>query len=217
VNVITAPNNHSVDVSPTAIITTVQVDGVSPVVNLTNLGQLTLTNAGAIDQLLAVHYTAAAETIDIDAPAGTITATSGGPPVNFVNFQALQVYGREGDDTFNVTPQAPLGPPLVFPIFVDGGDPIGSTPGDKINIINTAGNMVSFEQGPENDEGSFVISGGNERVSFDHIEAIGPIVNSPCVLILGTTGDDDITVIARDSSYTDSRGPGRHSRLYSVD
>src|SRR5213075_1513039 len=45
------------------------------------------------------------------------------------------------------------------------------------------------------------LSDGNQRVSFDHIEAIGPIIGAPCVVIKGTNGDDDITVIARDSSY----------------
>ncbi|MFT3883698.1 MAG: hypothetical protein QM703_29225 [Gemmatales bacterium] len=40
-----------------------------------------------------------------------------------------------------------------------------------------------------------------QRISFDHIEAVGPIINAPCVIIKGTNAADDITVIARDSSY----------------
>ena len=66
---------------------------------------------------------------------------------------------------------------------VDGGNP---TAGDTLNFTD--------------DEGGFVFD-DLERVSFDHIEAIGPIVGSPCIIVLGTHGDDDITVIARDESY----------------
>ena len=41
---------------------------------------------------------------------------------------------------------------------------------------------------------------GVERVSWDHIEAITVVGGGPA-LILGTNGDDDITIIARDDSY----------------
>src|SRR5262249_29616121 len=97
--------------------------------------------------------------------------------------------GLEGDDTFNVT----AGP---IPVFVDGGDPIGVLPGDTINVSGSLG----FFPGPESDEGGFMTSG--EDVSFDHIEKIGIVVAVPgCpFLIVGTNGDDDITVIARDDS-----------------
>ncbi len=69
--------------------------------------------------------------------------------------------------------------------------------GDQL-IVNAA---VGFFPGPENDEGG-VLTGG-EDVSFDHIESliVAPIAGCP-FLILGTNGDDDITIIARDASTT---------------
>ena len=80
--------------------------------------------------------------------------------------ETLGLFGLEGDDTFNVTTGN-------IPVFVDGGDPIGQTAGDQLNIIADPMNpqMVTFEPGPEDDEGGFVV-GTNGRVSFDHIEAL---------------------------------------------
>ena len=57
---------------------------------------------------------------------------------------------------------------------------------------------VAYEPGPEPDEGGIRVA-ANERISFDHIEAI-TVEEALCALIVGTTGDDDITVIARDDS-----------------
>ena len=104
--------------------------------------------------------------------------------------ESLEVWGLEGDDTFNVVP----GP---IPVFIDGGDPIGTTAGDLINII-ADGDPVVFEPGPESDEGGFIV-GARQRVSFDHIEALG-VFNAAKAIIYGTADDDEITVIARDDS-----------------
>ncbi|NLS94597.1 MAG: hypothetical protein GXX96_20775 [Planctomycetaceae bacterium] len=103
--------------------------------------------------------------------------------------ESLEVWGLEGDDTFNVVP----GP---IPVFIDGGDPIGTSPGDVINIIS--GGAVLPEDGPEPDEGGFVIE-DNGRVSYDHIEALG-VIGAAKAIIYGTGDDDEITIIARDDS-----------------
>ena len=105
--------------------------------------------------------------------------------------EAVRVNGRGGSDTFNVTPSASAG------IFIDGGDPVGAIPGDLLNIL-AGGGAVTYNSGPETDEGSFVV-GVNQPVSFDHIESLGITGGGPAV-INGTNGPDAITVIARDAS-----------------
>ena len=64
------------------------------------------------------------------------------------------------------------------------------------------GGALAYNVGPESDEGSFVITGGANpgTVSFDHIEAVGPISGVSSATIVATNGDDDITIVARDSS-----------------
>ena len=112
--------------------------------------------------------------------------------------EALAVYGLEGNDLFNVTAGE-------LPVFFDGGDPIGQTPGDRFNVL--AGSQpVAFESGPEPDEGGILV-GGNARISYDHIEA-GQVTDASCALILGTNGDDDITIIARTQLSNPTRFAG---------
>src|SRR6185295_2459433 len=77
---------------------------------------------------------------------------------------------------------------------------VGVLPGDTLNIV-PGGGSVAFAAGPESDEGGFTVTGGNAGiVSFDHIETIGPITGASGASILGTNGDDDIAIIARDST-----------------
>ena len=113
--------------------------------------------------------------------------------------EVVEVHGLDGSDTFNVTPG-------TIPVFVDGGDPIGGgTSGDTVNLL-AGGAAVTFNAGPEIDEGSLV-AGTNEPVSYDHIEAIGAFTVTGGANISGTTDADAITVIARDdSSHTGTDG-----------
>ena len=139
------------------------------------------------------------QVFDIDVPGMMVTidddpstpATNDGTVAWTANsLESLEVHGLEGDDTFDVTPGD-------IPVFIDGGDPIGETAGDLINI--TGGGLgVTWEAGPESDEGGFVVAGA-QRVSYDHIEALG-VFNAACAIVVGTNADDDITVIARDDS-----------------
>ncbi|MCA9121452.1 MAG: hypothetical protein KDB11_14780 [Planctomycetales bacterium] len=115
---------------------------------------------------------------------GLVTWVAGG-------IESLVVNGLEGDDTFDVTADDDT------TVFIDGGDPIGQTAGDLINII-AGGAVVSWEAGPEPDEGGFIV-GANERISYDHIEALG-VFSAAKAIIVGTNDDDEITVIARDDS-----------------
>ena len=99
--------------------------------------------------------------------------------------------GFAGSDIFDVTPASAVS------IFIDGGDPVGVKPGDLLKI-NAGGSSVTFNAGPETDEGSFEV-GTNQPVSFDHIELFAIDGSGPAV-INGTNGPDAITVIARDAS-----------------
>ncbi len=155
----------------------------------------------------------APQVFDVDVPARSVTVDDQNDAVadGLVTWvaggiESLEVWGLEGDDTFNVTPGS-------IPVFIDGGDPIGVTAGDQINIQAGSG-LVAFEPGPESDEGGFAFS-DRQRVSFDHIEALA-VFNATCALVLGTHADDEITIIARDDSThpvlaaSDARHPGLH-------
>ncbi|HUE73617.1 MAG TPA: CHRD domain-containing protein [Pirellulaceae bacterium] len=165
----------------------------APVTTFASVGVFSVDLLGG-DNTLRLHYGSDPETIIIDGAAGTVTATNDETAtaletVNFANVDSLRVFGNEGNDAFTVTPGA-------MPIFVDGGDPIGTIPGDSLTINGAH----TFFAGPENDEGGFLTSG--ETVSFDHIERVIVASNGDCpFLILGTNADDDITVIARDATY----------------
>ena len=136
---------------------------------------------------LTVIATQVGETITAD---GLLVTVGGLKTVNFAGVEDLHLSGLSGSDTFNVTPA------LNTTIFVDGGDPIGSTPGDLLNLFPPAAFVL--ESGPEVDEGG--LRGlAMQRVSWDHIEGITISGPGPAKIV-GTNGDDDITVIARDSS-----------------
>src|SRR5262249_50853768 len=81
--------------------------------------------------------------------------------------------------------------------LVDGGDPIGVLPGDTINLIHPPGLYLIFP-GPTKDSGGLKTP-GYETISWVHIETVINTGGTP--LIVGTNGNDEITVIARDSSY----------------
>ncbi len=177
----TGPNSTKVELTAAAPL---NID--RPVFNASNVAVFTI-DAGAGDDHLKVLHTSAGEQIAVNGPAGTVS-NAVDLQVNFsiANTEALAVFGAEGSDTFTVTSAPNL------PIFIDGGDPIGITPGDVL-VLNGA--ITQFKPGPENDEGGFQ-QGANGLISFDHIESA--IVNgAPCALVVGTNGDDDITVIAR--------------------
>ena len=189
--VIGTSGNDSFNVAPTsANEISVSANGVGPVVkaqlNSANTSAFTVNGANGSDQVKVIG-TALAESFSV---TGTQVAVGSLKVVNYSNFDAVAVLGLEGNDTFTVTPG-------VASIFIDGGDPIGVLPGDMI-IVNGG---VGFFAGPENDEGGVLTPGGT--VSFDHIESISVAAIAGCpFLILGTDGDDDITVIARDASTT---------------
>ena len=147
------------------------------------------TTPPAVDapQVFDVNVPGQYVSVDDDPTDGTLDglvtwATDG--------IESLEVWGLEGDDQFDVTAG-------VIPVFIDGGDPIGTTAGDLINIL-AGGDPVVFEPGPESDEGGFIV-GAHQRISFDHIEALGAF-NAAKAIIIGTADDDEITIIARDES-----------------
>lgn len=166
---------------------TLQSNGVAPDVTFANTGTLT-ANLGAGDDAVVVNGSSDSDTVAVSGAALSIT---GRHAVNYTGMEAVTVNGQADSDTFNVTPSGSV------VIFIDGGDPVGTTPGDLLNII-AGGGSVTYNAGPETDEGSFEV-GANQPVSFDHIESFG-ITGSGPAIINGTNGPDAITVIARDSS-----------------
>ncbi len=180
----------------------------APLVNYSNLGgnAIDLDLGGGEDTLIVVEggfiapgaapaafdseltVNIPADTVSIvNDPAGAATPAGTVTWVNDADLASVEVFGLEGDDEFDVTPGDAT-------VFIDGGDPIGQTAGDLINII-AGGQAVVFETGPESDEGGFNV-GAQESVSFDHIEALG-VFSAAKAIILGTNDDDEINVIAR--------------------
>jgi hypothetical protein len=166
---------------------TVQSNGAVPQIAFVNSGTLTANLDGG-DDAVVVNGSADPDTV---AVSGTAVGITGRHTVNYSGAEALTVNGHAGSDTFNVTPS------VTVRMFIDGGDPIGVLPGDRINIA-AGGAQVTFNAGPETDEGSLVAA-PNQPVSFDHIESIGITGGGPAV-VNGTNGPDAITVIARDGS-----------------
>ena len=160
--------------------------GSTPVINGSAIGTLNVDLAGGADRLV-VSATQAGETITAD---GALVTVGTFETVNYTNTEDLHLVGQAGSDTFNVTPA------LNTTIFVDGGDPIGSTPGDLLNLFPPAAFVL--EAGPETDEGGLrgLLM---QRVSWDHIEGVTLAGPGPAKIV-GTNGDDDITVVARDAS-----------------
>lgn len=160
----------------------------APVLGIFTDGSITLNEGTAADSdILRVRGTAAGESIVVGPSSVQIGALK---TINFnpAFVEAIEVFGNQGNDAFNVTPG-------IRPIFIDGGDPIGTIPGDSLHVNGAVG----FFAGPENDEGGYLTPG--QTVSFDHIESLSVTPDPDCpFLIVGTDADDDITVIARDAS-----------------
>src|SRR5581483_7879114 len=103
-------------------------------------------------------------------------------PVAYSGMAELEVDAKGGADTFTVTPAA-------TPMILLGGEPIGTRPGDALNI--TAGSQaVTMNAGPTADSGSFVV-GANAPISYSEIES-GTITGGAAALLTinGTTGND---------------------------
>ncbi|HVX13123.1 MAG TPA: DUF4214 domain-containing protein [Pirellulales bacterium] len=202
VTVVDSASNNTLDVTPTATTATqaatVQVQGSSQVLNVTASGSLTANFTGS-DDSLTIDGTPNSDTFSVGGTAVTESNGSFAVPqtVTFSGAVALQVNGLAGNDTFNVAPSATL------PISIDGGDPIGVNPplappnGDQINIL-AGGNAVTFSQGPQADQGGFVV-GTDQPVSFTNIERAA-VANPGMVNVNGTNGNDVITVTAIDAS-----------------
>jgi hypothetical protein len=166
---------------------TVQSSGAVPQIMFVNSGDFT-AHLGSGNDALIVNASAVAETI---AVSGATVAIAGRRPVIYSGVETLRVNGNAGSDVFNVTPSSSTA------MFIDGGDPVGAIPGDVLNLV-AGGDPVTFNAGPETDEGSLV-AGFNQAVSFDHIESFG-ITGAGPVVINGTDGPDEITIIARDAT-----------------
>ncbi|MBC8353053.1 MAG: hypothetical protein H8E66_13740, partial [Planctomycetes bacterium] len=182
-------------VSPIAAnVATVQAEGIRPVVTTTNTGSLTINALGGGDDALEVQLSSASETVTVTAAVVQVTAGAALKAVNYTasNIDSLSLFGNAGDDIFNVT--ADVNTPTIF---VDGGDPIGSTPGDTLNV--TSGTTVVINLGPQNDEGTFEV-GGSQPVNFDRMESLGALNTPGGATVNASNGDDAISIIARDNS-----------------
>jgi predicted AlkP superfamily pyrophosphatase or phosphodiesterase/Ca2+-binding RTX toxin-like protein len=190
----TSGDDETVVTPATATSGLVTNNGVNPVVLYSKVPAVT---GVIIDQLtggedtLIVNATNGADTITVDlsgAAPFVNTGTLGGRVQFDSDTEAVTVCGLAGNDTFHVV----SGP---IPVFVDGGDPVGEA-GDALHV--TADTSVLAVPGPERDAGGFTLD-GNERVSYDQIEAVSVTDSaSPgglAVTVVGTNGDDDLTLI----------------------
>ena len=133
-----------------------------PTVSYAGIPTIDIGGGGGLDTLtvrgnVLAEIMVASDTVCI-LPAGSVTYNGPAEPI-----EALEVHGLPGPDTFLVTQG-------LIPIFVDGGDPVGSVPGmgDTLDVVSVGG---AYQAGPESDSGSFTAP-GLEAVSFDHIEGL---------------------------------------------
>lgn len=166
----------------------VSSSGAIPQITFVNRGTFTANLGGGNDSLTVIG-TSNADAIAINETTSTVQIT-GRNAISYSGLEHLSAVGSGGSDIFTVTAGA-------VPVFVDGGDPIGTLPGDLLKLL-AGGQSVTFNAGPHTDEGSFDV-GANATVSFDNIESFDINGSGPAV-INGTNGPDTITVIARDSS-----------------
>ncbi len=164
---------------------TLTASGINTQFVLNTVQSLTVNGLDGTNDRLTIRGTTAADTFTVSGTTAALAASQGVDTIS--GMEALTIDGREGFDTFNVTPGA-------IPISIDGGDPIGALPGDLLNI--TADGAVTLHAGPENDDGSLV-DGANAPVSFDHVESIS-VTGGTSATVNGTNASDVITVIARD-------------------
>jgi hypothetical protein len=183
----TANDDHFV-VTPDETVATTRLVFNNTTVNANALDEFFVDGVSG-DDTLTVNATATGNTVDVTGTFVDITIPNR-QRIDYLNIDDLRVIGSSGPDTFNVTSS------LTTSMFIDGGDPIGVLPGDVLNIVG--GGAITFFPGPESDEGGFQ-DGINQPISFDHIETTSLAGGGPLV-INGTTGNDVITVIARDAS-----------------
>jgi hypothetical protein len=101
---------------------TLRANNVSPTVNASGIGTLNVNLASGSDQLV-VNGTQGNDTITVTGALVNEHVTF--ETVNYTNTEDLSVNGLAGNDIFDVSPSA------TTTMFIDGGDPIGSTPGDS--------------------------------------------------------------------------------------
>ena len=144
------------------------------------------TNAGEIITLVHTNLT----TFTVTAPFAATNTIDG-------TLEGVRVEAGDGTDTINLTLLAAGG--LNYTIL--GGNPAGAV-GDTLNV--TAPAAVTLSAGPENDAGA--VSSGTSIVSYDEIEALGITLNPASAVVLnGTNGDDDITIIGNGVGGNDFR------------
>ena len=139
-------NDDTLVVTPfTATTGTLQNNGADPVVNYSAIAANTLTLAPGVGQdTVVIQGNTSTETIDVNTGsvvAGQVGASGQTIATGLAAEDALQIWADAGTDTINVAAAA-------YPIFVDGGDPIGVLPGDTLTLA-AGGNPVTFKPGPE--------------------------------------------------------------------
>ena len=135
------------------------------------------TFSGNMTAALAIEGTAVADTISIDATTVTIGANT----LNYdTTVPTLSVFGRDGSDTFNVTPSTGTVMSML------GGDPTMG-PGDTFNF--TAPGETSALTPIGSDGGTYSTTGGFQDVTFDEFETF--VFNGDS-LTVNSGGEDDL-------------------------
>ena len=153
VNVVDGASNNTLVVTPTGNnAETVQVAGSTQLFNVTAAGTFNANLTGA-NNSLTVDGGALADTLTVGATSVGLANTAFTNAFNFIGAVALQVNGGAGNDTFDVTA-------LAIPVSVDGGDPIGVTPGDTLNLQNVGAKRAVLRRA---DQRFGRLPGGRER------------------------------------------------------
>jgi hypothetical protein len=176
----------------------------SDIFHVQSISAATTVGGGDGNDQLIVDATSGNDTIDVSGAAVNVT---GLPAITYSKFESLQVNGLAGSDTFNVTSSADVA------ISIDSGDPVGILPGDLLHLDTDSADTVAFTPGPTSDAGSFAVN-SDQPISFVHVESL-TVIDPATAVINGTSGNDVIAVVARDSSY-DSAADGVQDFTVSV-
>ena len=146
--------------------------------------------------MLFVEATQNADTIDVNDAASGANAVKVNALLT-VNYNAamaqVEVDALAGSDTINIAPST------TTSFLVDGGDPIGVQPGDTLNLSTRRRHSRSSPAPPgfrRPEDGRLP-----DRELGTHRNRSPTRGGGSTAIITGTNGNDEITVIARDSSY----------------
>jgi large repetitive protein len=192
ITVLGAAGPDAISVTPTGTNTaTMTLAGLNLTINTDNTGTLTADGAGGND-MVTVHGTSGADTIDVVRGATTTVTVNGMKTIRLPQTsEALTVAAGAGADTINVTGTQAGGVALT----VLGGGPASLPPlaHDRMNVTNVASGTTVYTPGDSVDSG--MLSTPDGVIAFQGLEYVNVVgTGADTYAAHGTNGPDAITL-----------------------